>query len=112
MNTVPKPTYARIPLLLSCGHSVCERCIRRETELNSRIQCGQCSTVQENVSKNVHENFPVNFHLLGLIFYNRNHGISKDGVDFEQSNKFQRSNIAAKFNNPPKFDSTSTKRKY
>lgn len=62
----------RVPLILHCKHTLCEGCIRTASR-QKQVTCPKCSAVStlEKSDLKLQELFPVNFYILGLIYYSR-----------------------------------------
>ncbi|KAL1464704.1 hypothetical protein WDU94_004328 [Cyamophila willieti] len=66
---------SHIPLILNCGHTVCESCIEAALRSEEKVICPECSEVSvcsQPVASVIMENqirteFPVNIYLLGEI---------------------------------------------
>lgn len=63
--------FGRVPLILKCNHTMCEVCIRL-LAVKREIMCAECneiSVAEANETKKLQEIFPINFYLVGLIYY-------------------------------------------
>lgn len=61
----------RVPLILHCKHNLCEECIRHQLR-TSELCCAECKeTFEVEPETRLQEEFPVNFYLLGLLYYAR-----------------------------------------
>ncbi|XP_044731143.1 RING finger protein 17-like isoform X2 [Chrysoperla carnea] len=70
-----KNNLTRLPLLLECGHTVCEKCIRGELEISSEsmVKCRQCQvpTVIDAIelkNSEFYTYFPINYYIAGIFF--------------------------------------------
>ncbi|VVC97758.1 unnamed protein product [Leptidea sinapis] len=74
-KTLDRKAYGNIPLFLSCGHSMCETCVRNLVKFAEPIECKTChqdmtldvkelaSLVENKVS--LYDLFPINVYMLG-----------------------------------------------
>lgn len=62
----------RVPLILPCRHTMCEVCVRTASR-QRQVTCPTCSESVpiDNKEVQLQEMFPVNFYVLGLIYYSR-----------------------------------------
>lgn len=71
----------RVPLILDCKHTICEECIRSKL-CNNQANCPECEEAFniEN-EKSLQQVFPVNFYVLGLIYYAKPNMVSTMNTD-------------------------------
>lgn len=71
----------RVPLILDCKHTICEDCVRSKL-CSNQANCPECEEPFniEN-EKSLQQAFPVNFYLLGLIYYAKPSMISTMSID-------------------------------
>jgi len=62
------PRGLRCPLILHCGHSACENCIRISLHNSDRVVCGicKCTSTAAHQNTDVRLDFPLNIYLLGV----------------------------------------------
>jgi len=62
------PRGLRCPLILHCGHTVCENCIRTCLRSTDKVVCGICkrSSTASHQHTDIRLDFPLNVYLLGL----------------------------------------------
>lgn len=59
----------RVPLILHCKHNLCEECIRQKLRSDA-LYCPECKEIfAVDSNTNLQEEFPVNFYLLGMMYY-------------------------------------------
>ncbi|XP_050667048.1 RING finger protein 17 isoform X2 [Leptidea sinapis] len=75
LKALDRKAYGNIPLFLSCGHSMCETCVRNLVKFAEPIECKTChqdmtldvkelaSLVENKVS--LYDLFPINVYMLG-----------------------------------------------
>jgi hypothetical protein len=61
------PRGLRCPLILHCGHTVCESCIRTCLRTTDKVVCGICkhSSTASHQHTDIRLDFPLNIYLLG-----------------------------------------------
>lgn len=71
------PRGSRCPLILHCGHSVCESCIRTSVRNTDKVVCGVCkfTSTAAHQHSDVRLDFPLNIYLLGV--FAARHGSQK-----------------------------------
>ena len=62
------PRGLRSPLVLHCGHSACEKCVRTAVNDIGRVICGVCKQISTAIQNktDLREDFPLNLYLLGI----------------------------------------------
>jgi RING-finger-containing E3 ubiquitin ligase len=62
------PRGLRCPLILQCGHTVCENCIRTCLRSTDKVVCGICkrSSTASHQHTDIRLDFPLNIYLLGV----------------------------------------------
>nr|WIM01483.1 RING finger 17-like protein [Limnephilus lunatus] len=80
VNGIGYPMKGRLPYLLQCGHSVCEKCIFSTIKNFHGVKCHQCQTKtllskEEMVtvigfSESFKMFIPLNFYILGILIFN------------------------------------------
>jgi len=62
------PRGLRCPLILHCGHTVCENCIRTCLRSANKVVCGICkrSSTALHQQTDIRLDFPLNIYLLGI----------------------------------------------
>jgi hypothetical protein len=62
------PRGLRCPLILRCGHTVCESCIRTCLRTTDKVVCGICkhSSTASHQHTDIRLDFPLNIYLLGI----------------------------------------------
>jgi hypothetical protein len=62
------PRGLRCPLILHCGHTVCENCIRTSLRSTDKVVCGICkhSSTATCQDTDIRLDFPLNIYLLGI----------------------------------------------
>lgn len=82
-----RPVGQRIPRLLSCGHTFCDGCIAKLTELHPRdLPCPTCEhpTALPGGKKQI-KDLPTNLYILGILINNVRAAIEKDVTKGELS---------------------------
>lgn len=62
------PRGLRCPLILHCGHTVCENCIRTCLRSTDKVVCGICKRLSTALHQHtdIRLDFPLNLYLLGI----------------------------------------------
>lgn len=62
------PRGLRCPLILHCGHTICENCVRTSLRSTGKVVCGicKCSSTATHQHTDIRLDFPVNIYLLGI----------------------------------------------
>lgn len=81
-----RPIGQRIPRLLTCGHTFCDGCITKLSELHPReLPCPTCERTTSLPDKKQIKELPTNLYLLGILINNVRATLEKDVTKGELS---------------------------